>query len=75
MTKVERNALIRAHQQNIYRYCRLLGTQLTDHEREYVHRRIAEEHRELDRLMKSATPIGDVPSKPPDSLNFEDRPA
>ena len=45
-----RTALIAAHQSNIDRYCRLLATELTELERAYVHRRIAEERRALDRL-------------------------
>lgn len=54
MKRDARNALIRAHQNNINRYCRLLATHLTDHEREYVHRRIAEERFELERLLKTS---------------------
>ena len=46
------NALIRAHQNNINRYCRLLATQLTDVERQYVHKRIVEEQQQLDELLK-----------------------
>lgn len=53
MNRDARNVLIRAHQNNINRYCRLLATHLTDHERQYVHRRIAEERFELERLLKS----------------------
>jgi hypothetical protein len=70
MTADYRNASIRARQQNITRYCRLLATQLTVYEREYVHRRIAEERAELERLLtfdhsvapiaRSATPIMDT---------------
>ena len=30
------------HRQNIERYCRLLATELTDLERQYLHKRIAE---------------------------------
>jgi hypothetical protein len=51
-----RNALIRAHQNNINRYCRLLATQLTDVERDYVHRRIVEEQQRLDKLLKPPRP-------------------
>ena len=53
MNRDARNALIRAHQSNINRYCRILATPLTDHEREYVHRRIVEERLELERLLKT----------------------
>jgi hypothetical protein len=52
MDREARNALIRAHQNNINRYCRLLVTQLTDVERQYVHRRIVEEQQHLDELLK-----------------------
>jgi hypothetical protein len=40
----------RHHRRNIQRYRRLLATPLTDLERQYLHRRIAEEHAELERL-------------------------
>jgi hypothetical protein len=43
----------RGHRQNIERYCRLLATELTDLERQYLHKRIAEEHAQLERLKKS----------------------
>jgi hypothetical protein len=43
-------AQVRGHRQNIKRYCRLLATELTDLERQYLHKRIAEEHAELARL-------------------------
>jgi hypothetical protein len=42
--------LIKAHRNNLERYCRLLATNLTDLERDYIHRRIAETQQELDRL-------------------------
>ena len=44
-----RTAMIRAHQANIDRYCRLLATQLTQNEREYIHKRIVEERAALER--------------------------
>ena len=37
-------AQVRRHQQNIERCCRLLATELTDLERQYLHKRIAEEY-------------------------------
>jgi hypothetical protein len=46
-------AQVRRHRQNIQRYCRLLATELTDLERQYLHKRIAEEHVQLQRLEKS----------------------
>jgi 5-bromo-4-chloroindolyl phosphate hydrolysis protein len=45
-------AQIRGHRQNIERYCRLLATELTDLERRYLHKRIAEEHAQLERIKK-----------------------
>jgi hypothetical protein len=46
-------AQLRSHRRNIERYCRLLATELTDLERQYLHKRIAEEHAQLERLKKS----------------------
>jgi hypothetical protein len=46
-------ARVRGHRQNIERYCRLLATELTDLERQYLHKRIAEEYAQLERLEKS----------------------
>ena len=48
-----KTAQVRRHRQNIARYCRLLATELTDLERQYLHKRIAEEHAQLERLEKS----------------------
>ena len=56
MSREARNALVRAHQQNINRYCRLLATKLTDHERQFIHRRIVEERLELERLSNISEP-------------------
>ena len=36
-------AHLRAHQRNIDRYVRLLRTRLSDHERQYIEKRLAEE--------------------------------
>jgi 5-bromo-4-chloroindolyl phosphate hydrolysis protein len=46
-------AQVLGHRRNIQRYCRLLATELTDLERQYLHKRIAEEHAQLQRLEKS----------------------
>lgn len=43
-------AAISAHRANLERYCRLLATNLTDMERDFIHRRIAETRLQLDRL-------------------------
>jgi len=39
-----------AHRANIARYSRMLATPLTERERAFVHKRIAEERAELERL-------------------------
>ena len=44
-----RTAKILNHEQNVQRYSRLLATELTELERQYLHKRIAEEHAELER--------------------------
>ena len=48
-----RRAKMLGHRRKIERYCRLLATELTDLERQYLHKRIAEEHAHLERLEKS----------------------
>ena len=53
MDREARNALVRAHQNNINRYCRLLATDLTELERDYVRKRIVEETHELEKLLKA----------------------
>ena len=44
------NAKILSHRANLQRYGRLLATQLTELEREYLHKRIAEEQAEVARV-------------------------
>ena len=44
-----RAAKILGHERDIQRYCRLLATELTVLERQYLHKRIAEERAELER--------------------------
>lgn len=48
------SAAIDAHRKNLRRYCQLLATDLTDLEREFIHRRIAETRRSLEQLEDSA---------------------
>ena len=48
-----RTAKILSHQRNIKRYARLLATELTELERQYLHKRIAEEQAALERLQTS----------------------
>jgi hypothetical protein len=50
-----RAASIRARRGNIRRYNRLLETELTDLERDFIHRRIAEEKDALRRLAGSVS--------------------
>jgi len=45
-------AQVRSHRRNIERYCRLLVTELTNLERQYLHKRIADEHAQLKQLEK-----------------------
>jgi DNA-binding transcriptional regulator GbsR (MarR family) len=49
-----KTAQVRRHQQNLERYCRLLATELTNLQRQYLHKRIAEEYAQLKRLEKAA---------------------
>jgi hypothetical protein len=55
MTKMtaEQFARLRAHRNNIDRYRRLLETYLTDHEREFVERRLSEEQSNFESLTAS----------------------
>ena len=50
-------ARLRAHRQNIERYRRLLETNLTVLERDFVERRIAEEESALNRLASDTFPM------------------
>ena len=49
-----KTAQLRRHRQNIERYCRMLATELTEMERQYLHKRIAEEYAQLEQLEKAA---------------------
>ena len=51
MTSDLNNALQAAHRANIDRYRRLLATHLTDHERQFVEQRIAEEQQALQQIV------------------------
>jgi hypothetical protein len=62
----EKLAALRSHRNRIHRYRRLLETQLTELEREYIERRLSEEHRALEALMGSTFPlVFKVPDPPP----------
>jgi hypothetical protein len=54
-------ARIRAHRNNIHRYRRLLRTKLSDLEREFIEKRMADEQTALDALVAETFPI--PPSK------------
>jgi hypothetical protein len=49
------SARLRTHSNNIARYRRLLETNLTDLEREYIQRRLSEEQSNLETLESAAT--------------------
>ncbi|OKO83714.1 hypothetical protein [Bradyrhizobium sp. AS23.2] len=50
-------ARIRAHRNNIHRYRRLLNTRLSDLERQFIERRLAEEQTALEALASKAFPV------------------
>ena len=53
----EKNAELRTHRNNIHRYRRLLRTKLTELERQFIERRMAEEQSKLESLTSSTFPI------------------
>lgn len=53
----ENLARLRAHRNNIHRYRRFLATQLTDLERVYIERRLAEERAALNALAETTFPF------------------
>ncbi|QIG92074.1 hypothetical protein [Bradyrhizobium sp. 6(2017)] len=50
-------ALLRSHRNNIYRYRRLLETQLSTLERQYLERRLSEEQTAIEMLSRSIFPL------------------
>lgn len=56
-------ARIRAHRNNIHRYRRLLGTRLSDIERHFIERRLAEEETALRALAAQTFPVAFNPPK------------
>jgi len=52
----ERNARLRAHANNIRRYERLLETRLSDVERQFIERRLADERSALEALSAGEHP-------------------
>ena len=53
----ENLSLMRAHRNNIARYRKLLKTNLTDLERQFVERRVAEEQSSLEKIAASIFPL------------------
>jgi hypothetical protein len=53
----ENLARIRAHRNNIHRYRRLLKTKLSELERHFIERRLAEERSALESLTATTFPI------------------
>jgi hypothetical protein len=61
-------ARLRAHRNNLSRYRRLLKTKLSDIERRFVERRLAEEQTALEALAADVFPIAlTLPNQPPAS--------
>jgi hypothetical protein len=50
-------ARIRTHRNNIHRYRRLLRTELSDLERDFIDRRMADEQAALDALVAETFPV------------------
>jgi hypothetical protein len=59
----ENLALLRTHHKNVQRYRQLLGTSLTDFEREYIGKRLVEEQSAIETL--SANPPSEATSPGP----------
>jgi hypothetical protein len=70
MTMFEESlARIRTHRNNIHRYRRLLRTELSDLERDFIDRRIAEEEAALDALVAETFPVTFPLAKDPSSAS------
>ena len=59
----EKLARLRTHRNNIHRYRRLLRTQLSELERQYLERRLSEEQIAVERL----SPVGALGRSSPDA--------
>jgi hypothetical protein len=58
-------AIVEAHRKNMRRYCQLLATELTESERDFIHRRIAETRLAIDQLeLGGGNPLTDHPHAP-----------
>jgi hypothetical protein len=51
-------ARLRAHRNNVHRYRRLLGTRISDLERDFLHKRLLEEQSAFDALSARTFPLG-----------------
>jgi len=70
MTMFEENlARIRTHRNNIHRYRRLLQTELSDLERDFIERRMADEQAALDALLAETFPVTFTLPKDPSSAS------
>jgi hypothetical protein len=58
-------AKIRSHRRNIQRYSRLLATSLSELERQYLHKRIADEQAELERWEMQSSQSQHAAGTPP----------
>jgi hypothetical protein len=57
-TMIDENlARLRTHRNNIHRYRRLLGTQLSELERQYLERRLSEEQTAIEMLSTTIFPL------------------
>jgi hypothetical protein len=66
----QRIALLRAHSNNITRYRRLLGTPLSEVERQFIEKRLSEEEAAMESLAASSFPLTlaisePIPQSPP----------
>jgi hypothetical protein len=60
----EKFALLRAYRNNITRYRRLLKTELTEYERQFIERRMSEERSAMEKLAASTFPLAfKIPAK------------
>ena len=65
----ENLARIRAHRNNIHRYRRLLRTKLSELERQFIERRLAEEQAALQTLANETFPVAfTLPKADPGNL-------
>lgn len=61
----ENLARVRSHRNNIRRYRNLLKTSLSELERQFIERRLAEEQSRLDQVMASTFPLSPkLPASP-----------